>query len=235
MEWLAQFEGQMLVCGLLAKALYGSPDPAWLSSLRRNRIFDAIPFAADLPETAAALDVLRGWSAKDSGDLAPIEIEALEDDYTRLFVGPGRLLAAPWESVYTNKDRAVFQIQTASVKNWYLRFDLALASQYNEPADHVGLQFAFIAHLSNLIITAAGARDGEQVEKLLAAQRGFLAQHMSLWIPRWSSDVNQYAKTEFYRGMALLARSTIAEVNSFFMISTKEDQMRGAFRVKSEG
>lgn len=222
----------MLVCGLLAKTLYGAPDAAWLYSLIRARLFDTIPFAGDLPETSEALAILRSWSEANQAGLRTSAIDGLNEDYMRLFVGPGRLLAAPWQSVYTNKDRAVFQMESASVKNWYLRFDLALASEYNEPADHVGLEFAFVAHLAELILAAAAIRDGEEVKRLIAAQRGFLGQHVSRWVPRWASDVAQHARTDLYRGLALLARSTIVETNSFFLISSDEPPRTGAFRIE---
>src|SRR3546814_1783610 len=49
-DWVAQFEGQMLVCGLLAKALYGAPDRDWLGGIVTRRLFEEIPFGNALPE-----------------------------------------------------------------------------------------------------------------------------------------------------------------------------------------
>lgn len=36
-------------------------------------------------------------------------LSRMRDEYTRLFIGPEDLIAAPWESVYTTKERALFQ------------------------------------------------------------------------------------------------------------------------------
>jgi hypothetical protein len=38
MDWVAQFEGQMLVCGFLAKILYAARDREWWNSLICNRV-----------------------------------------------------------------------------------------------------------------------------------------------------------------------------------------------------
>jgi TorA maturation chaperone TorD len=230
MGWVAQFEGQMLVCGLLAKALYGAPDRPWLNVLSRKRVFDSIPFGSDLPEIASALECLQRWTKNASGGLNDDAFERISDDYTCLFVGPNQLLAAPWESVYTNKDRAVFQRETVSVKNWYLRFDLALATEYNEPADHVGLEFGFLAHLAELTIAASDIRDGAEVKRLIDAQRAFLAHHILPWVPRWANEVIEHARTDFYRGLASLARGTALEAGSFFFAGTQAKKQAGAFR-----
>src|SRR3546814_17041654 len=72
-------------------------------------------------------------------------------------------LAPPWESVYTNKDGAVFKRETVSVKNWFLRFDLVLESSFNEPADHIGLEFGFLAHLAEFAIAASAIEARSEV------------------------------------------------------------------------
>src|SRR3546814_4250647 len=125
-------------------------------------------------------------------------------------------LAPPWESVYTNKDGAVFQRETVSVKNWFLRFDLVLESSFNEPADHIGLEFGFLAHLAELAIAASEIEDGGEVKRLVDAQRGFISQHMLVWVPRWADDVVRHARTDLYRGVGWLARGVILEAASFF-------------------
>src|SRR3546814_2537600 len=123
---------------------------------------------------------------------------AFRDDHTMLFVGPRVLLAPPGESVYTNKDGAVFQRETVSVKNWFLRFDLVLESSFNEPADHIGLEFGFLAHLAELAIAASEIEDGGEVKRLVDAQRGFILQHMLVKSEEHTSELqlpmrNSYA------------------------------------------
>lgn len=218
MEWVAQFESQMLVCGLLSKALYGAPDRDWLDMLVQKRVFRTTPFPHADVDFDEARQQLQAWSDGAQGKLDDEAFACLHDDYMRLFIGPGPLLAAPWESVYRNKDGAVFQRETISTKNWYLRFGLALATEYNEPADHIGLQFGFLAYLCERTIAASEISDGGEVKRLIHAQQGFMGQHVTPWVAKWADDAYAGARTDFYRGIALLARATVIEAGSFLSV-----------------
>ncbi|MDR7155724.1 TorA maturation chaperone TorD [Sphingobium xenophagum] len=229
-EWIVQFETQMLVSAFLAKALYQEPDVAWLHAIAEEKLFDALPPYAENRDVEDALALLRSGSASLLGEHRDGAVEAICRDYMHLFVGPGRLLAAPWGSVYSNKDRAVFQTETVGVKNWYKRFSLGLATEYNEPADHVGLEFSFLSHLSKLTIAASKQFDGEEVKRLIAAQRGFLTQHMLRWIPSWADAVEAHAQTEWFLGLASLSRAVLTEAKSFLAIALVEHRDTGPFR-----
>jgi putative dimethyl sulfoxide reductase chaperone len=230
LEWLPQFEGQTVVSGLLAKALYGPPDRDWLNALIDDGVLTSVPLGLGMPEMMSAIECLARWLSGVQRGLTDEAFDALCDDYTRLFVGPGRLLAAPWESVHTNKDRAIFQMETLSVKNWYQRFELALASEYNEPADHIGLEFAFLADLSARTVEATEIRDGREVKRLVDAQRGFIGQHLLRWVPLWADDVDENARTDFYRGLAWLARGVVREAASFLAVVQSKSVTSGPFR-----
>jgi hypothetical protein len=126
-DWSDTLTGEMLVCGVLARALYAGPDKTWLESLRREQVFSDVPFAASQPHAASALGELRAWSD------APLDVDALVSDYNHLFVGPAKLLAAPWESVYVDRERMLFQRTTLEVKSWYERFGLERKPRTTSP------------------------------------------------------------------------------------------------------
>jgi putative dimethyl sulfoxide reductase chaperone len=206
-DWSDTLTGEMLVCGVLARALYAGPDKTWLESLRREQVFSDVPFAASQPHAASALGELRAWSD------APLDVDALVSDYNHLFVGPAKLLAAPWESVYVDRERMLFQRTTLEVKGWYERFGLERETAYNEPEDHIGLELGFLAHLALL---GARERDDERLARLLEAQRTFLAEHPQRWVPNWCRDVEKHARTAFYRGIGRLTRGVMAELDLLF-------------------
>ena len=73
-------------------------------------------FGADSPEMEefAALCVeLQAALALDAN------ASSLANDYTRLFIGPGKLPASPWESVYACGEELVFQQSTLDVRAAY--------------------------------------------------------------------------------------------------------------------
>ena len=69
----------------------------WLQSLIDEAIFSEAPFAAEKEETKASLELLQKWGKDGLTDKIFKQIQA---DYTRLFIGPGKVIAPLWESVY---------------------------------------------------------------------------------------------------------------------------------------
>ncbi len=108
--------------------------------------------------------------------------------------------------------RLMFQEKTLEVRNWYRRFGLQSEKLYSEPDDHIGLELAFLAHLAKLGVQAIDEEDQEQFVALLDAQRNFMSEHILRWAPRFCEKVIAGAKTDLYRGMALLIRGALFDL-----------------------
>jgi putative dimethyl sulfoxide reductase chaperone len=202
--------GQALVLNLLGRLLYEFPEPVWLQSLADDGVFEDIPFGAQQPAVADGLALLQQWaSATRGGRLA---LQTLRDDYTSLFVGPGKIIAPPWESAQVDNERQLFQEETLDVRNWYRRFGLESERLYSEPDDHIGLELAFLAHVAQLALAAQAENDRPRVADLLAAERAFLLEHPLRWAPAWCAQVTQHARTGFYRGLALVTNGVLSEL-----------------------
>jgi len=63
--------------------------------------------------------------------------EALKVDFARLFVGPYKLLAAPYGSVYLDSGRTMMGDSTLDVKNRYREAGLNTATNFKEAPDHI--------------------------------------------------------------------------------------------------
>lgn len=211
-DWSTILAGEALMFGLLSKALYAEPDRTWLQSLVDEDLFTDTPFAGSQPDVQAGLALLREWSAAWHNGAAGEALDGLQADYTRLFVGPGKVVAPPWESIYFNDERLLFQAQTLQVRAWYLRYGLQAANMGKEPDDHVGLELSFIAHLAQLGLKAVEQEQPAALDDALDAQRRFLLEHLLYWAPAWCDIVISSARTRFYRGIALLAQGALAEL-----------------------
>lgn len=66
-------------------------------------------------------------------DAAPSDV--LGADYHRLFVGPGTMLAPPWESVHPSDEGLTFQDETLQVRQAYAEFGLTAPAVNREPDD----------------------------------------------------------------------------------------------------
>ena len=72
-------------------------------------------------------------------------VDAIRSEYTRLFLGPDKLIAPPWESCYTSKERALFQESTLHVRSWYQQYSYVPAGYPTHPDDHISLMMHFLA------------------------------------------------------------------------------------------
>ena len=80
-------------------------------------------------------------------EYGPVGVQAVEQDYLRLFVGLGMPLAPPWESTWANDARLLFQRETLDVRYWYRSAGLELARLHHDPDDHIGLELEFVGLL----------------------------------------------------------------------------------------
>lgn len=211
-EWADFLAGEMLVFGLLGKILYKPPQAEWLKSLIEEDVFSEIPFETDTPETIKGLKLLRDWAANHTDE----KFSSLDGEYNRLFIGPGTLLAAPWESVYATKDRLIFQEQTLQVRNFYRQFGLEIERIYHEPDDHIGLELIFVAHLASLSLNAMENQDQQEFDRLMMAQWEFLKDHLLKWAFEWTRDVREFSNQDFFRGVALVLEGILKSVQATF-------------------
>ena len=206
-EWRQRQEEQALAYHFLGRCFYEPPRAEWLAAFAGDRLFEAWPLPSGDDRTAAGLVLLtefcHGWN--------PAQLDALTWDFNRLFVGPGEMLAAPWESVYRSKTKLTFQEPTLQVRELYERFGVQAPAMHREPDDHLGLELAFVATLSDLAAQAAAAGDTAQLARCFETQRDFLQDHLLAWAPTCLALVGKHAETDYYRGAALLALGSLAE------------------------
>ena len=137
-------------------------------------------------------------------------IESLKSDYARLFVGPHKLLAPPWESVYRSEEHLLFEEETLQVRALYRQYGMALPAGCHQPDDHFGLEMYFVAHLCGLAIEALERKQWLMLNELRDALRSFLQDHVMQWADQFLADVGAGATTQYYQGLAQLAAGCLA-------------------------
>ena len=193
---------------------------------------------ADVPDEAL-LDVLRNEAIRqlslffDDGALALQEhnlmlvsvengkdeqgdMTRLSGEYTKLFIGPGKLAASPWESVYACGEELVFQQSTLDVRAAYRTAGFEAAGYPHIPDDHIATEFAFLAALCNQASKSIQEDDWQAARVSLGRQALFLSQHIGTWIGEFARRVasNSPKSTgSFYVHAANLARE-VCEADS---------------------
>jgi len=119
------------------------------------------------------------------------DIEDHRFDYNALFVGPDKLLAAPYETVYVSDERVLMRKATLSVRDDYLRFDLQVDRKNVEADDHAAYELAFLAKLLQL--------DNSKAEEGFDS---FVANHLAKWVPAHVQDIRENTENEVCLGFA---------------------------------
>lgn len=217
-ETITTLTGEMLVLQVLGKCLFEYPEKSWFDQIASEALFAEIPFGQEHPDVSKASHMLSTWTEANQPNLSDETFERLVSDYTRLFIGPGKVMAPPWESVVLSQDHLTFQEQTLRVREWYRKFGLQTVRLYSEPDDHLGLELAFLSHLAQLALEASDRGDQTAYASYLQAQHDFLREHALKWVPLWTELVLQHAQTDFWRGIALLSRGVVFEMAALLEI-----------------
>ena len=130
--------------------------------------------------------------------------EQLREDYNRLFVGPGPLLAPPWDSVYRSKERLLFGEHTLAVRAFYQSYGLKAVKQQQEPEDHIALELEFVGWLCQ---QAANASSAEEASGFIEGHKEFLVRHLLEWIPAFNEAVRKGSRTVFYDRLPVLTQA----------------------------
>ncbi|MCL6571397.1 MAG: molecular chaperone TorD family protein [Bacillus sp. (in: Bacteria)] len=129
------------------------------------------------------------------------QIQREREEYQRLFIGPGPLVAPPWESYYRSKEQLLYEEWTYQIREQYHQFGLQNIKENNEPDDHLLLELEFIIFLADLCLQET---KNERVIELISSQIHLLEKHLTIWIPYFCKRVIEHANSQLYLGAAML-------------------------------
>lgn len=174
-----------------------------VGELDANGLAGAWPLEGELHRTGNAL--------LEAAVREPAPADVLEADFDALFVGPGRMHACPYESVYRSLEGLTFEAETMQVRRFYAEHELQAPAFNREPDDHIGLEVAFVGHLCIAALGALDDDDSARAHHLVSSARLFVGQHLGVWAPDFCGRVIDNADTPFYAGVGHLLLGLIKE------------------------
>lgn len=193
----ALLAGRNYIYSLLHTLLGAEPTKEIAAAATGKAAFDAIAmFDGEDSQAAkllsAALELMRETPVED-----------LLREYTKLFLGPEDYIAAPWESVYTSKERALFQQSTLDVRYWFSVNGYTAGGYPNFPDDHISIMLHFLALMSAKANDALIVGEMDVCRKLLKDQKQFEKEHMLNWLTRYAQDMQGSESNFFYPQLAI--------------------------------
>ena len=146
---------------------------------------------------------------------AGADFESLKVDFSKLFVGPYKLSAAPYGSVYLEADRKMMGASTLDVRNRYREAGLDTAKTFKDAPDHISAELEFMYYLIFKEIEAFAKADIETAIGFIQRQKSFLEDHLMAWVPEFAKGIIENAEYPFYPNLARATRTFLEENHEF--------------------
>ncbi|EGA3541053.1 molecular chaperone [Salmonella enterica] len=107
-------------------------------------------------------------------------------DFNALFVGPGKLLAAPFASVYLDDDALVMGKATLEIRDFMATLGLSVKQDSNIPDDHISC----VLELTTLLLV--NSRQASQYRRTLTQ---YINNYLTKWVPLYIEKIKTHAQT----------------------------------------
>lgn len=174
-------------------------------------LFDALTLDA-CPQSFSLLSEEAGDSMEKAADFVSelrgrchadgFLTEAYEE-YMHLFIGPDKLIAPPWESVYRSKQGLLFQESTLTIREIYRQNGLIPGGFPRVADDSLALELDFMAHMAQKTLNLLETADEKRAafEEALTVQESFVRVHLLFWIPKLLEKMSSSRSRIFYPQM----------------------------------
>ncbi|MBQ2991674.1 MAG: molecular chaperone TorD family protein [Clostridia bacterium] len=191
---------------LFHKTFGREPDASFLSLLADPAVaqaFSILSAEGDDTMSKAAAFVVRQSEKADDAEY----VHQLYNEYMRLFIGPQKLIAPPWESVYRSHQGLLFQESTLTIREIYRKQGFQTEGYPRVPEDSLSLELDFTGRMAERALAAFQADDAQALRDALAVSESFLRVHLLFWVPKLIERMTTSAFKLFYPQMtkALLA------------------------------
>lgn len=126
--------------------------------------------------------------------------QALQVDYSRLFVGPFDVLSPPYGSVYMEESNVTYGNSTVDIIQLYQEEKLTVMMK--EPPDHIAIELEFMHYLLSRECEAINDKDIKKSTSYRQKQSNFIKRHLSAWVREFTESILINAKCEFYKLLA---------------------------------
>lgn len=125
-------------------------------------------------------------------------LEELLVEYSKLFLGPDKLLAPPYGSYYLD-DKETIGESTREIIKIYEKLDLEISDSFQELPDHIALELYFMAFLAS---QKTNLDEEPEIENLYKWQEMFLDKYILSWTDKFIAKIRNNFNSSYYLAMA---------------------------------
>lgn len=196
------------VYGILRELFYKEPTQEFLGRLSSHPVLRAL--SENHPN-----DEIRRSSRnlmEAAYELVGKDLTDTWAEFTRLFIGPGRPVAIPFESVHRG-ERKLKGETWAEIRDWLLDSGYILEEK-SVLEDHIAVELEYM--MLSCLDALESIENGKSPIEILTKQLEFLEEHLLKWVPEFTDIIIKNTKSKFYRCLAGFSASFIK--NDFEML-----------------
>lgn len=186
------YEARLELVDFLIEVFWDVPDQAFLDRLCGDAI--SLPTESVNDRMDEGFEMLRTWRAETRETPSTERHEAVEREYTALFVGP-RPPVLPHETYYRDDTDFIGQ-GLAEVEASYAAAGWKPPEEYPEESDFVAVELAFLRYLLQ------AQSDGR--DETFGFERVFIDEHLAHWIDAFLSDLREEADAGLFLAAGLI-------------------------------
>lgn len=199
------FYARQYAYDILRRFFIEEPPKEYLKLFVQKNMIDLFPFKEESAGIQEGIQDIKEYLSNH--DVVNIErhFDELHWDFTRMFIGPFKLPAPPWESTFVRKDGLLFQGTTMNVRHYYDKYSFVVSDFNIEADDHIGLELDFVYHLNELCLQISEGNDEKDLKRLkqlIKDQDKFIQEHLLKFVEPFSQSVVKEADTQFFAGLA---------------------------------
>ena len=133
----------------------------------------------------------------------------MKQDYTILFDGAVNSLAPPYESVYLNAERSLYDKPPLEVREFYKSYGWESKYKGKIPDDHLGVELLFLTLMVEKLLEFDDEICSTEMRNEI---RRFIKQHLMSWIPEWNEHIQRHSITLSYKGIGTLVLACVEDL-----------------------
>ena len=135
------------------------------------------------------------------------ELDEFRWEYNRLFVGPKKPIAVPFESVYRSEKQLFMREETFKVREFYEEIGIEVEMKNKFPDDFIGFELQYLLYVSHIIVQLL--EEGKSAKDYILLRKEFLDKHVNMWVYDFCDDISNNTKYEIWNSLSLLLRNVL--------------------------
>jgi TorA maturation chaperone TorD len=186
MDQHALYESRLELVDFLIEALHDAPEESFVRTLLDGDL--RTPDDSVNDPLDRGFDELRTFADEHQAHDVDTVVDALEQEYTRLLVGPRPPIVA--HETYYREDTDYLGEGMAEVEASYGAAEWAPPDRYPEEPDFVAIELAFLRYLID--------RQRQGADEAVGFERVFLDEHALTWVDPFVAELREETNSRLY-------------------------------------